>query len=432
MGAGPIQTLGEARRWAIRRAGLIALVTLLVIVAGVLLALSTERVYRAAAVIQVTNPMIESNAASDPNTVTRRVQAIEQQLMSRDSMLALGERHGIFDGLSLSPTERLVMMRESVRIEAVSAAQAGFSRDGSLSALIVSAAARSPQAAADLANDLADDVVRENATQRRDRAQSTLRFYQAEEARVEALITELEAEITAFQMRHEEFMPGTLVLRREELGRLTESQLEIERELAQARGELAAMDGSSARALTARRVVQLNEMIARRTDEIMALGRRIDAIQAMFQRGAELELEMNSMNRRMTQLQTQLTSVVERRRSAEIGARLEGDDQSERFLLLEAALPPDHPVSRSRRTIVALAAAAGVMAGLALAYLVEWMNPVLRTTSMFEREVQLRPVISLPYQLPRRERRRRGAIWGLGLGFLVLAMLALAMGLGLL
>jgi tyrosine-protein kinase Etk/Wzc len=415
---GPIQTLDEIRRWLIRRLGLIVLVTLLVGTAGFLFALSSDRAYRASAVIQVLNPVIDPREGPGTNTVTRRVQAIEQRLMARDNLLALGETHGVFDGLDLSPTERMLIMRQSISIEAVAAAQAGFSRDGSLSALIISASARTPEAAAALANDLADDVVRENAAT-------------SEEQRIDGLIEDLEAEIGAFQTLNEAFMPGTLTLRREELGRLTETRLEIERELVQARGELTALETAGARAVTQRRISVLTDQIAQRTREADALTARIDEIQGLFLRGAEVDRDLSSMNRRMTQLQTQLTSAVERRREAEISARLEGDDQSERFLLLEAALPPDYPVSRSRRLIVTAAVVAGGILGLALAYLAEWLNPVLRTAAMMEREMQLRPVISIPFQLPARERRRRRTIWALGLGLPILAGLALAMALGL-
>lgn len=428
---GPIQTLPELFSWLRRRAMLIAFVALLGVVAGLLVAINTDRVYRASAVIQVLNPVIDPRDGNGTNTIVRRVQAIEQRIMARDNLIELGERHGMFDGTALSPTERMLLMRQSITIEAVAAAQAGFTRDGSLSALIVSASAQTPGAAAALANDLADDVVRENAEQRRERAQSALRFFTEEERRIEGLIVELEAEIAAFQAANEAYMPGALSLRRDELGRLSESRIEGQREIAQYRSELATLDADAGRVVTQRRISQLNDLIRQKTEELDSLTARIDEIRFHFQRGTEVERELSSLNRRMTQLQGQLTNAAERRREAEIGARLEGDDQADRFVLLEAALPPDYPISRSRKVIViAAAVAAGVM-GLAVAWLAEWLNPVLRNAAMFERELQLRPVISLPFQMPARERRRRRLIWGGGLAVLAAGMLALAMAMGL-
>jgi len=427
---GPIQSLSEVLSWLRRRLPLILFCGLVAAGLGVVAALNTERIYQSSAVIQVLNPVIDPADADAANTVVRRVQAIEQRIMARDNLLELGERHGIFDGLPLSPTERMILMRQSISIQAVAAAQAGFARDGSLSALIITASGATAERAAALANDLADSVVRENAEQRRERAQSALRFFTTEEERLDSLIVALEGEIADYQAANEAFMPGALSLRRDELGRLSDSRIEIQREIAQYRAELSTLDASTGRAVTERRIAQLNDLLTQKVQEAEALTARIDEIRFHFVRGTEVDRELSSMTRRMAQLQSQLTNAAERRREAEIGARLEGDDQTDRFVLLEAALPADYPISRSRRTIVMAITVAGLMLGLALAYAAEWLNPVLRTGAMFERELQLRPVISLPFQMPARERRRR-AIWGLGAAGQAAMRFALALGMGL-
>lgn len=422
---GPIQSLPELLSWLRRRLLLIGFVALAVSALGVFIALNTERVFRTSAVIQVLNPVIDPRDGSASDTLVRRVQAIEQRIMARDNLLALGERHGVFDDLPLSVTERLNLMRQSIRIEAVAAAQAGFTRDGSLSALFVTASAADPVLAAAMANDLADDVVRENAEQRRDRAQAALRFFLAEEERIEALIVDLEDEIAAFQAENEPFMPGALSLRRDEMGRLSESRIEGQREISQLRAELAILDANTPRTVTQRRIAQISDLLRQRTEEVDQLTARIDEIGLLFRRGTEVERELGSLYRRMQQLQTQLTNAAERRREAETGARLEGDDQSDRFILLEAALPPDYPISRSRTRTVLMAGFAGLMLGAGLAYALEWLRPILRTAAQFERELQLRPVISLPFQMPAAERRRRRMIWAMGVGLLLAAGLAL-------
>lgn len=428
---GPIQTPEELRRWLFRRAGLILLVTTVVTVAGILFALNSDRIYRASAVLQVQNLAPSATNAAPSATAAQRLQTIEQRMMSRENLLALGDRHGVFEGRDLSPSERHVLMRQSIGIEAIAAVSTGFHRDGSLASLVVSASASTPEVAAAMANELAADLVAENTRSRRVRAEASLQFYQSEEARIEERIRNIEAEITAFQSRNEELMPGALSLRRDELGRLSDSRLELQREINEARGELAGID-MSGRGITQRRINQLNELILRRSAEVVELNAEIEEIQSLFQRGAELELQVNALNRRMATLQGQLATIIDRRREAEIAFRLEGDEQTERFELLDPALPPDYPVSRSRTMLVAAAGLAGIMLGLALAYLAEWRRPVLRNAAMFERELQLRPVITLPYQLPTRERRRRQAIWLSGLGVLGIAALGLARATGLL
>jgi len=56
----------------------------------------------------------------------------------------------------------------------------------------------------------------------------------------------------------------------------------------------------------------------------------------------------------------------------------------------------------------------------------EWIQPVMRTAHRLERDLQLRPVISIPYSLPKQERRRRLAIWVLGIAVLVGAAVTMA------
>ena len=427
---GPIQTLDELKRWLFRRAGLILLVTTVFTVAGILFALSSDRVYRASAVLQVQNIIPSGTVSAPASSTSQRIQTIEQQMMSRENLLALGERHGVFDGTNLTPSERHQLMRQSISIEAVSSMPGGFQRDGSLSALIVSASAASPEVAAAMANEIAGDLVQENTRSRRLRAEASLQFYRSEEARIEDQITAIEAEIAAFQVRNEDAMPGSLALRRDELARLSETRMELQREINEARSEVASLDPAG-RGVTQRRAAQLTELIGRRNAEVMEINAQVEAIQALFQRGSELEVQVNALNRRMATLQGQLDTIIDRRREAEITSRLEGDDQTERFELLDPALPPDYPVSRSRTLLVAVAGLAGGMAGLALAYMIEWIRPVLRSATMFERELQLRPVITLPYQLPPRERRRRQLIWLGGLGILALGVGGLAVATGL-
>lgn len=423
---GPIQTIPELMRWLRRRMQLIALLTLLGGLLGVLAALNSQRIYAATSVIQVINPVIGDGAAEVSASLTRRVQTIEQQLMSRENLLALGERHGLFEGHSLTATERVALMRQSITIQAIAAAQEMPGTSGGLSALIITASAGHPEAAAAISNELAQALLRESASARQERAQQTLRFYQEDEGRLEAEIALLEDRIATYQSENETLLPAALVLRRDELSRLEDSRLTIEREIVQMRSELAGLDANSQRTVTQRRIAQLEDDIARRVDEAALVTRRIDAIHDMLLRAPEVERELNALERRITQLQTQLTSTAERRRDAEIGQRIEDDQQAERFELLEAALVPEYPVSRSRKQIAVLGVLGGLMLGLSLAYLLELLRPVLRTAKQMERELQLRPVVSIPYASSPRERQRRRLIWLGGLGLLVLGMALIA------
>lgn len=424
---GPIQTYHDLISWLRRRWRLILLCTVLGVMGGLVAAIGTERVYSASAVIQVVNPVIvaaeETAAAPD---VTRRVQMIEQRLMSREALLDLAERYNLFGGAPISPLEQVALMRQTMSISAIAAAQQGFSRDGSLSALVVSVSHSNPETVAAVANDLAGALVRQSADSRQINAQQALEFFRGEENRLEAGIDSLETEIAAYRSQNEAFLPEAVAARRAEQASLTTSLLELQQTLTARENELATQDQASQRAVTQRRIQQLNDEIEQITLQSAALNGRIAEIQSILEAAPRYEQQLIALNRRMEQLQDQLTAAAERRREAELGSRIEDDQQSERFELLEAALVPEHPISTSRKKVALMGVLGGLGLGLFLAYVMEWLQPVLRTAQRMERDLQLRPVISIPFSMPVRERRRRHLIWGFGAVVLIGAALMVA------
>ncbi|MCB1388606.1 MAG: hypothetical protein KDK12_05595 [Rhodobacteraceae bacterium] len=431
---GPIQNLHEILSWIRRRWRLMLLLTVLGSLGGMVMALRTERVYSASAVIQVINPVIvattEDGAGAAVPDVTRRVQMIEQQLMSREALLDLAQRHNLFDGAPISPSEQVALMRQNFSITSIAAAQQGFSRDGSLSALIVSASDGDPQTAADIANELANQLVQRSVDARQSNAQQALDFFRAEESRLEGNITDLEQEIADFRSQNEALLSDAVALRRSERARLMDGLRDLQAELSARQSELDTLDVTSTRAVIQRQVVALRDTVEQLTQQESEMRARIAEIQDILTRSPGYEQQVLAMNRRMEQLQAQLTAAADRRREAELSARIEDDQQAERFELLERALVPEYPVSRSRKKVALMGFAGGLGLGLMLAYALEWMQPVLRTAARMERDLQLRPVISIPFTMSQRERRRRQMIWAFGGFVLIAAAIGLVMQFG--
>lgn len=434
---GPIQSLQEFISWIRRRWNLIGMGALLGAVAGVLIALNSEHVYQSSAVIQVVNPVIAVDDSAGGGTgaavtnVTRRVQAIEQRIMSRDSLLDLADRYELFAGTALTPTEQVVLMRESFSISSIAAAQSGFARDGSLSALIITINNDDPERAAAIANDLAEDVVRQSVDDRQASAQQALEFFNTEESRLQQDIRALETEIAAYMSENEAYLEDSVDARRNEQGRLADSLLELDQQISALQTERAGIDTNSRRAVVQRRLTQINEQLNQLQEQTGVINARIAEIQQILLEAPQFQQEILAYERRMEQLQTQLTSAAASRREAELGVRVAEDQQSERFELLERAVPPDFPTSRSRKVVALAGLVGGIMIGGFLAYLLEWMNPVMRSTLRMERDLELRPVASIPYTMPPTERRRRTVIWVFGLMVLVLALVAVAIFFGL-
>ena len=425
---GPLQNLADVKSWLRRRFGLIALLVLLGAVAGVLAAARTERVYSATAVLQVVNPVIaEGDGRIAAASALRRVQIVEQRLMSRRNILELIERYDLLTDEPLTETERVVAVRSGIEFESVSAAQGGSpgGRDGSLSAVIITTRFGDPDVAAAIANDLANAMVDESAAAVGSRIEGARRFFQQEEERIQQEIAELGATIVDFQAENETLLPAAMTVRREELARLESNLLDLGRELSQLRAERELLQADAGRAVSRRRITELDEQIAQRAAEEVLIAQRVIQLEALIQQGPAIERRMDALQRQMDQLQTQLGTAAAQRREAEVGQRIETDQQSEQFMLLEPAAPADYPVSRSRRAVAMMGLIAGLVGGVGLAFVMEMLQPVLRTARQMERELQLRPAISIPLAASPQERQRRQMIWGLGLAVMAGAALML-------
>jgi len=273
---GPIQTLHELLSWLRRRWKIMVLCLVIGALGGLLAALRVERVYTANAVIQIINPVIVTGEEGDASTpdVTRRVQMIEQRLMSREALLDLAQRFNLFDSRPFTPAEQVALMRQSFSITSIAAAQQGFTRDGSLSALIVSASDANPQLAAAIANDLANALLRESTDSRQTNALQTVEFFRAEEDRLQAAISGLEDRIAEFSGANEAYLPAATAVLREEGGRLATSLLEVQQTLATLQSELSGQDGATQRVVTRRRTQEINDGIGQANLQAAVLTQR--------------------------------------------------------------------------------------------------------------------------------------------------------------
>ena len=159
--------------------------------------------------------------------------------------------------------------------------------------------------------------------------------------------------------------------------------------------------------------------IAAQTEQLrahkQALAEERRQLKQAIRRTPEVEVALNALNRELVELQERYSDVARRREEARIGEQLEANQQSERFEVLEEALLPDQPVGPNRKKIVVFGSGASVGLALGLIFLLEMMNPALRTTAQMERQLGLSPVVSIPYVSAPGERWRRRGVWTAGL-----------------
>lgn len=395
---GPIYSLDDFLDMLRRRAGLIVIVATLGCIASVAFALMQQHMYQSSEVIQIEQPKIANDLA--PSTVegssARRLQLIEQQLMARSNLTALIEKFGLYDDLSgLRQSEKVDLLRSAVTITGLAAAREGFSDDGTISVLTITAEMDSAERAQAVAHEFANLTRALSATRRQEQTRETLEFFQKQEDNIVRDIAALEEELEAFRRDNDLSIEGSVAFRRDEITSLNTAILALDRDIIAAQLGRSRID-PSARETTVQRLedefdAQLSSLTAQRT---LLDGRRT-ALSESLQTSPEIERALASFDRRMTQLQGQLDVISTRRNEAEVGFSLEAADRGERLITLEEARRPDYPYTRSRTTLALMGGVVSVFAAIALAFLLELRHPVLRTARQMERETGLRPVIAI-------------------------------------
>ncbi|KGM87303.1 Uncharacterized protein involved in exopolysaccharide biosynthesis [Roseovarius mucosus DSM 17069] len=394
-----IQSMPDLMRLLHRRLWLIALVGVIGAILSVLIALSQPKVFQATAVIQIESPQVGSDLAGQTiaTDANHRLQLIEQRLMARDNLVKVIERHGLFANVPNMPlAEKVHQLRISARITPITVGIPGMGPATTPSGLSVTVNLNDPVKAAEVANDFVETVITQNRERRMDLVRETLDFFSTEEARVSAQIAEVEGVIADFKRANGASLPSSITPVREELRTLNETLLALDQ-------QIIALETESTR--------QRQEVFARQigqlTDQRALVSARIAANEAALAAAPRVERELGALTRNLTQLQDQLSTITTNRVEAEMASVLESRQQQERFEILETAIPPEFPVSASRKKLAIAGALASLVLGLALVITLELLNPAIRSAAQLEKELEITPVVTIPVVRLRHERRRR-------------------------
>ena len=410
---GPIYSIADFVDMVRRRIGLISFCVIFGCMASVFWALNSPHLYRSSEVIQIEQPKIDSELA--PSTVAgssaRRLQLIEQQVMSRDSLLEIIEEFDIYANLpDLRPSEKVNLLRQAVSITGVAAVREGFADDGTISVLTFTAEMETPELAQAVAHAFADRTRELSARQRREQTAETLEFFSQQEENLRAEMSALEDELTDYRRANNLSLEGSLGFLRDEISSLNDALLDLDREIIATELARSRIDRSQRETTIAREEAELRDRLDSLTNQRSLLEARRTSLAESVETTPEVDRELAKFERRMNLLQGQLDVITTRRNEAEVGFSLESAARGERLTTIEAAPLPDYPVSMSRKRRAVMGGAASVMVGLVLAFLMELRRPVLRTARQMERETGLRPVVSIPDV--RRERRAPKGAWG--------------------
>ena len=399
---GQIQSIEELIGLILRRRWLIIGLTLLGMAASVIYAKSRPDVFETAAVIQIQSPAVTEapdGTAPVASGAAQVLQTIEQRLTTRENLIAMIDRHGLFADLpGVSIDTKILMLRQAVTFQAVdSAAGQTFGQTRSISAILIYAKLGNADLAARVANDFAQGILDQSAAGQRERADQNVTFFKEEEARIWKDITALESEIASYKNANPDALPTLRDTRRDELAGFDDDLRQVDQDRVALAGQRAVIEQKQTLRETDRR--QLDE-IAAKTDvlnaQIAAITARRAAIQTALAATPEVERVLNGYDRRLKQLQDQYDVVTQRMAESQTTQRLAERQQAERFTLLERAIIPEHPLGNGGKKIAAAGSLVSLLGALILAFLLDLAKPVVRTAAQMQRQLGLLPVVCIP------------------------------------
>jgi len=403
---GPITTIWDIPRILIRRIWVLLLILVVGLPGAVIYALSQPRVYEATAVVQIEAAQVverltsqTGGAATSTLNPNSELELIEQQLMSRDNIMTVLDEYSLFTQIP-SITERVALVRRAVQIVELIDAEQAWRPDVQPSGLVITVRLDDPDVAAAIANTFLERVLEEAQERTSGRTARTLEFLEIEEARLTADIEEMEFTYAEFRQDNAAALPAAIASQRTQLSRLEESRINIEEQIIQ-------LESDSGRLLAEARLRQ-QELLNQRLELVTTA---IAEIEAVLATAPEVERQMNVFDRQLEALQGELGVITERRAQAAMNQLLESRNQAERFEVLETAIPPEYPVSTSRKKLAMAGGILVVFLAGAAALALEIMDGRLRTARQFERELGVQPIVAIPNLRSTRQVRRGRVVW---------------------
>lgn len=133
------------------------------------------------------------------------------------------------------------------------------------------------------------------------------------------------------------------------------------------------------------------------------------------------EQELQSIQRDYINIRESYSSLLARRLEAELAVNMEKKQKGEQFRILDHARLPEKPTSPDVRKLFMLSLAMGLGIGGGIIFLLEFINPVIRSEEQIEAEIGLPILASIPPLAQPGDRRKK---WVEGVAFVLVSSYA--------
>jgi uncharacterized protein involved in exopolysaccharide biosynthesis len=318
-----------------------------------------------------------------------RIQVIEQRTMTRDNLIAIADKFKLFPDKRplISVTELVELMKKNTKIAPVDL-QIDFKQRtrGENPTIVFSVGFEYGDGvtASRVANELMTRILNEDLRDRTSRAKDTTKFLSTEVQKLQADNAVLEARIA--QLRLTQGKPAVAG------GGDPSATM-----LGQLKAEL----------------VQRSALYSERHPLIQALKRQIEATEKAATATVPASTDspvltsVDGLVAEQEALQRNLDVASTKLAAAQLGEKLEKDQQSEKLEVIEQPTAPQEPIRPNRPKVAGLALVLALMAGAGLAFAAELMDKGIRRSSDIFGVVDSQLVVSIPYIVTTAEVRRR-------------------------
>jgi uncharacterized protein involved in exopolysaccharide biosynthesis len=306
-------------------------------------------------------------------TASERIQLIQQRIMTRDNLLSVANKFGLFPRRS----GILDLMRQNTQIKPVDVE--GQPRQGTPTiAFTVGFEYENPELAMRVASEFITLIVNEDARSRTSRATETVKILTDETKDIENKLESTQMQIFEIARRPREAVP--------EIPEQQKSQLTA---LAALKAEL----------------IQKTSVYSDAHPAVTALKKRIAAMEKTLTQSAQAPAKAQStqaddieaLKRQREALETRLADANSKLATARLSEKLDRDQQSERLQVIESPPLPQKPLKSNRLKLVGMAFAAAAILGIGTVLAAELLNGSIRGRQQLSGVVANQLIVSIPY-----------------------------------
>jgi succinoglycan biosynthesis transport protein ExoP len=404
---------------------------LAMLLVGLVAAFALPRTYRSTATLLVQAQDIPTTIVDAPvsGAVEQRIARIREQVLSRGDLIQLIEQNDLYPvERQRQPLSKVIEeMRHATSVGALSSdiGQQSGSQNTTI-AIAMSFDYPEPAKAQAVLQSYVSKFLSMDSEDVQDQASLTVRFLQDQATKLQTQISDIEGQITALKARNGSALassgaPGFVdtgsfsaqitSLQNENRQLIAQSRHPSEgtSALAQAEAALAAAQAqysdthpdviaAKERVIELRRISQAagssntaseqiaanNSAIHQLMDQRDATLARANASMAGQARAPAIMEQAMQLENRATTLRNQYQSVSENLLKAQNSSRMASEQRAERLSLVEPANLPDRPFSPNRPLLVGAGAVAGLMLGLLLVLVLEFMSKPVRSPKQLE------------------------------------------------